>query len=308
MLPILAFAVAATAQVTPTPDPYVLFARARHTWLMQTYPRAVSYIVSLQTLGSQAPATRHYESVYVSRTNTVFPNRVSLEQQSHPHVPTGINISIGPIPVGPREETPDPFGVPSLAPNYSFGIAPRHAELVEARSDGSDTRALIGQLRAQYPDPMEGKTVRASDGLKEIGNVVSAQHDYFMQFVGVENDAWGNTFHIALQPTHEPWRFRLRDVWIDSSTYQVHQLMSEGNFIHGLAARAQWLVKFAPQDGVEYISSEQTLGPVSAKALLGASELTWDGWRVSFEGIAQTAEPYYLHPSLGDEAFLSEPD
>ena len=284
-----------------SPDPYTIFARARHAWVTQSYPRAVQYVVGLQALGVGNALSKHYESTYVARTNRVYPDRVSLEQQAHPHVPRGINISLGPIPIGPREETPDPFGIPSLAPNYSFGIAP------PIRSDSVDTNALIAQLRAQYPDPM-AKDNRPKGGLQEIGNVVAVHRDYVMQFVGIENDARGEAFHLTLQPTHDAWHFRLRDVWIDTATYHVHQLISAGNFTGGLAVRAQWMVKFREQGGLQYLQSEQTLGPVSASSLLGLSSEQWDGWRVEFSAVQPGSDPSYLAPSLGGEKFLSEPE
>jgi hypothetical protein len=290
------FAMAAPAQAG-TLDPYQIFASARHVWLMQTYPRAVSYVVGIQALGDPSVA-KHYQLTYVSRTNSVYPNPVSIEQQEHPHVPRGINIAIGPIPVGPREEVPDPFGIPQLAPNYSFGVAP------PIRANGTDTRALIAQLRAQYPDPMAKTRPVTGSGLVEIGSVTAVQRDYLMQLIGVESDELGTAYHLALQPTHDPWHYRLREVWVDTNDFSIHKLVSAGNFTGGLATKARWLVKFTRQDGVQYLRSEETMEPVASRGLFAE---TWSGWRLTFDAVSTTAEPFYTSRPFG-ETLLTEPD
>lgn len=293
------FAMAAPAHAE-IPDPYQIFAAARHVWLMQAYPRAVSYVVGVHALGDN-PISKHYQMTYVSRTNCVYPNPVSVEQQEHPHVPRGINIAIGPIPVGNREEVPDPFGIPALAPNYSFGIAP------PIHSNGADTRALIAELRAQYPDPMAKTKASSTGGLVEIASVTAIHRDYVMQLIGVENDELGNAYHLALQPTHDPWHYRLRDVWIDTNDFGIHKLVSAGNFTGGLATKARWLVKFTRQDGVQYLRSEETMEPVSSRGWLGIGDEMWSGWRITFDAISTSREPFYLNRPFG-ETLLTEPD
>lgn len=294
-------AMAAPVHAQTLTDPYQIFATARHVWLMQNYPRAVSYVVGVQALGDNLVA-KHYQLTYVSRTNTVIPDRVSIEQRENPHVPRGINISIGPIPVGGREEVPDPFGIPMLAPNYSFGVAPA------IRVHGTDTRALIAELRAEYPDPMAKTRAASTSGLVEIGSVTAVHHDYVMQLVGIERDEQGDAYHLALQPTHDPWHFRLRDVWVDANNYSVHKLISAGNFTGGLAIKARWLVKFAKHDGMQYLHSEETMEPVTAHGLLGIGDQTWNGWRITFEAVTDAPEPFVLTPPMGAESFLTEPD
>ena len=285
-------------------DPYQIFAAARHAWLAQDYPRCVSYIVGVQALGDNQ-VVKHYQLTYVSRTDSVYANRVSIEQQEHPHVPSGININLS-ILGGSRtlnpEEQPDPFGIPELAPNYSFGIAP------PIRAHGLDSRSLIALLRAEYPDPMAKTRATSTNGLVEIGSVTAVHHDYLMQLAGIESDEQGSAYHLKLQPTHDPWHFRLRDVWIDTSDFSVHKLVSGGNFTGGLATKARWFVTFAKQDGVQYLRSAQTMEPVSAHGLLGIGDQTWSGWRVTFDAISIAPEPL-LQPQLpGSETFLTEPD
>ncbi len=294
-------AMAAPAHAQSLTDPYQIFATARHAWLMQNYPRSVSYVVGVQALGEHRVA-KHYQLTYNSRTNTVIADRVSIEQREHPHVPRGINIGIGPIAVGPREEVPDPFGIPMLAPNYSFGVAP------SIRSHGVDTKALIAQLRAEYPDPMAKKRAASANTLLEIGSVTAVHHDYVMRLLGIERDEQGEAYHLALQPTHDPWHYRLRDVWVDTKTYGVQKLISAGNFTGGLATKARWLVKFAKQDGVQYLRSEETMEPVTARGLLGLGGQTWRGWRVTFQAVTVAPQVFVTSQPLGSETFLTEPD
>ncbi|MFN2528810.1 MAG: hypothetical protein ABR584_08845 [Candidatus Baltobacteraceae bacterium] len=298
------FAMAAPANAQSLTDPYQIFATARHSWLMQSYPASVSYVVGVQALGDDL-AAKHYQLTYNSRTNTVIPDRVSIEQRENPHVPTGININID-ILGGSRtlnpEKPADPFGIPMLAPNYSFGVAP------PIRAHATDTKALIAQLRAEYPDPMVKGRAASTNDLVEIGSVTAVHHDYVMQLVGVERDDQGDAYHLALQPTHDPWHYRLRDVWIDTNTYCVHKLISAGNFTGGLATKARWLVKFDKQDGVQYLHSEETIEPVTAHGLLGIGEQTWSGWRITFEAVTIAPQPFLVSQPLGDETFLTEPE
>ncbi|MDP9017130.1 MAG: hypothetical protein M3N19_02265, partial [Candidatus Eremiobacteraeota bacterium] len=276
----LAFVIATAIPVAAQSavDPYTVFANARQVWLMQKYPTALRYTVALHALDNGSDITKHYLVRYDLRTNEATPDTISQEQRDRPYRPVGCyNFSLGPIGLSKPEPLPDPFGLPALAPNYSFGIAP--APQYKKLSD----KELVAQIRAEFPNPRATPTPNT---LVEIGSVTAVHRDYEMQLVGVEPYAAGTDYHIALHPLRDPKRYRLRELWIDTKNYTTQRLVSEGNFARGPVTKVRWMVSFVQLHGVQYIATERAQDTVrfSNWLHLEPSHL-WTDYSVSFEGL-----------------------
>ena len=242
--------------------PYAIFDRAREAWMAERYPRSVAYTIEVSAApAGGAPGLRHYHAYWSAWDNRVYVKPpVSDEQLEHPYKPPpGVSFyghNIG----GPQHGTGDKdfIGVPVLAPNYSFGIAPYvpPSQLTSAQ--------LVAQIRSQYHDPAPEKIAKLAEqgGLKTIAVVSSSAHVYRISLAGIERYAGGSEYHLTLQPLEDPLKYRLRDLWIDTKTYLTQRARIAGNFTDAACERVSWLVQFTQIDGATYVSSETAEKPI----------------------------------------------
>jgi hypothetical protein len=267
---------------------YSIYGHARTVWLAQKYPDYLAYTIVVSVDERGVTKSNHYHSVYDALHDVVHVNAISDEEHAAPHVPTGINLHIRPKRqyqtivdkrVGNPEEAVDFLGIPLLAPNYSFGLAPYVAPEQSVTSD-----QLVAQIRRQFNDPMPAAKAQElnSDGtLKEIASVSAQARDYVVTFDGTERVNGQPAYHLSLHPVHDPARLRLREMWIDPQTYATTQIVTAGNFTTP-QAMVPWTITFGTVDGVQYIASETADAPVSV------GPHTYDRASISFQAISPT--------------------
>jgi hypothetical protein len=265
--------------------PYAIFERAREVWSAQRYPATVAYTVVVTAARQGAPHDRHYHEYWRSGDNSVFLKPpVSDEQLEHPYKPSaGVDFmgwNIG----GPREGTgvKDFIGPPVVAPNYSFGIS------TYVPPEKLSPAQLVAQIRSEYRDPAPAKVgaLQRKDGLKTIAMVSSSARAYRISLVGLEADGTGRDYHLALQPLREPLRYRLRDLWIDTATFQTRRARIGGNFTDAATQNVAWTVRFTQIDGATYIASEDADGPI-----VGYHGLMYSRFTLRFQNVTSGALP-----------------
>ncbi len=292
-------------------DPYSIFSRARTVWSTQRYPEYLSYVVVVNVDEKGVPKSNHYHSVYDAVHDVVHVNAISDEEHSAPHVATGVNFHLRPKRqfqtivdkrIGSAEEAVDFLGIPLLSPNYSFGIAPYVAPAQATSAD-----QLVADIRKQFNDPIPAAKARElnTDGdLKEIASVTTMRRDYLMTLDAVEALNGRPNYHLSLRPTREPGRYRLREMWIDTQSFETTKLVAAGNFTVP-QAMVPWTITFADIGGALYIASETANVPVS----IGPH--TYDRASISFESIAATNwSPRWISEfaSSGDKAMVEPKD
>lgn len=245
-----------------TPDAYMIFERARQVWASQRYPAVVSYTVDVSAGNAGNIGHRHYHEYWSSSDDSVVVKPpVSDEQLKDPYRPPpgvgfyGLNIG------GPRVGTGvrDFIGVPVLAPNYSFGISTYvpPSKLTPAE--------IVEQVRREYHDPSPQKVnvLEQQSGLKTIALVSSSAHAYRIALVGIESDQYGPAYHLTLSPLHDPLKYRLRDLWIDTQTFVTDRARIGANFTDVATESVPWMVRFQQIGGATYIASEAVEKPVA---------------------------------------------
>lgn len=260
-----------------TPDPYGIFERAREVWASQRYPAIVAYSVDVSAGSNGQTAHRHYHEYWSSsRDRVVVKPPVSDEQLKDPYKPSAGVAFYGWNIGGPRVGTGvrDFIGVPLVAPNYSFGIS---TYVPPEKLTPAD---IVEQVRREYHDPAPQKVsaLEQQSGLKTIALISSSAHAYRIALVGIEPDEYGNAYHLALSPLHDPLRYRLRDLWIDTKTYVTDRARIGGNFTDKALESAPWIVRFAQIDGATYITSEDAEKPIA-----GPHGVMYAQYRVSFD-------------------------
>jgi hypothetical protein len=282
-------------------NPYQIFAQARAVWSAQRYPNIVDYTVRVTGSLNGRTQVRHYHEFWMPDTGKIVVQPpVSDEQLADPYKPSsGVNFmnvwNIG----GPRQGTgvKDLFDVPSLAPNYSFGIA------VYQPSAQMTSAQIVQQVRNEYHDPAPQKvaSLEAKSGLKTIAIVTSAVRDYRITLVGEEPVDGHADYHLALQPIADPRKNRLRDAWIEEKTYLTDRLRVAGNFQDAAMASVPWIVNYRTISGVTYVADETAQQPLD-----GVHGRMYDAFSVSFQDIGSGRKPFWASHGVPPES-LSEP-
>lgn len=280
----------APAPATPSllSDPYQIYARTRAAWAAQRYPDFVAYTIRVDVDERGVPKTKHYHAIYEQPNGKIHVAAVSDEEHDNPPNPSGVTIHLLPKRqhiaimdkrVGNPGEAVDYLGIPMLAPNYSFGLG------LPLPGDAAANDDLVAQIREQYHDPMPPVKVQQVNGsgqLKSIASVTVIAHQYKIALTGIEKIDGTDCYHLVMQPATEPQRYRLRELWIETQTYETRRLLTAYNFTN---SRVPWLVTFADIGGARYISSEVAQAPV------GVGDHRYQHASISFENVAPAQRP-----------------
>ncbi len=148
---------------------------------------------------------------------------------------------------------------PMVEPDASFGLL---AHETRARLSG-ESRFAPSSLAspsppAGGPDSAAGSVAAASSALRELAHVEAVARDYSIALVGPETLHDVETYHLTLTPLRDPRVCRLRDVWVDASTFRTVALAVQGLFDGKPYEDARWLVSYVEFDGRNYVQQIRT--------------------------------------------------
>jgi hypothetical protein len=301
-----ALALLATMSLGAAPassDPYEIFARAKAFWLQQRYPPLIAYRVAVDVTEGGKERVEHYTSVYDAVDNKITVDPVSDYEREHPVRPSGIDFNLfGAIHLNKPLPPVDFLGVPHLAPNYSFGMAP----FVPAPSPTPfNSMALVEEIRREFHDPNPRATPAPlpspTPAIPEIANVVAFRRDYTIALVGTQTIDGHDCYHLQLQPNHDPGRYRLRQVWVDEKSYATWQLVEALNFQDGPGTTVPWTIHFANVDGAQYVREEDANAPVSTDGEI------YTAAAVRFEDVRAVSRATIERPLQESDRTLREP-
>lgn len=269
--------------VAPNPAPSVdaraeaIFARTRAAVVARAYPPTIKYKVRVSGLRGDTWSGRSYQSYERWPAGSVLARTISDEENAHPTKPSGITLSFLGITTG-KSEQPDLLGIPKLAPTYAFGL---------------------GTTPQAEPGPGSASGSR----LKTIGSVLATARNYDVRLLGEESVDGTACWHLRLRPLGNPGKYRLRDLWVEKTSYQTIRLRTYGNFTAKETGSGLWTVAYSLIDGSWYLTSEVSNGPVEGP----------DGWyahvAVQFTDIG--ADPNetldFGLSTVDDEAEITEP-
>jgi hypothetical protein len=261
MLKTMAAVAAGAAVLTATPGD--AFRSARQAWVMSAYPPYATYATVVRYRSGDRAVERRWDTFEDLRRRTVHADGFSDRDRVAPHVPEGTNVGaygsltwngkglvLGPKAPAPgakppkgvilnRERDVDAVGPVSFAINQDFGIALSAPPIAALRSaaGAASTRALpqIGGTRANVSDY---DVTRAPD----------------------ETGAGGAALvHLVLRPKRAPYRYRLRDLWIDAATSVPLRAVVQGIGDRPPFDGVRWQIDFRTVDGAIYIERETAL-------------------------------------------------
>jgi hypothetical protein len=245
---------------SPSPDARAedIFARTRVALAARAFPPTMKYAVRISGLREGKWTGRTYDAFEDWPETTVFSQSISEEEAANPVKPPPFCFFGFGAPKRAGLELPGILGFPELAITYAFGLAAR--SVVTPAAPGSD------------------------GGLKTIGTVHAASRTYDVRLVGEENVDDAPCWHLALQPIGNPGTYRVRDLWIDESTYLPRRLVTDGNFTIKETGSGRWVVSFVPVGNAWYLASEVSENPVSGP------DVRYDRVSVQFTRVA--ADPH----------------
>jgi hypothetical protein len=213
-----------------------------------------------------------------------------------------VNLGFLGFRLGKPQPPTDFLGVPMISPTYAFGLA----KFVPMQPPHKPTDAeLVAEIRKQFHDPNPRARVMPTptpSGLPEIADVTAYKRDYVISLAGEDLVNGHTCYHLALQPVHNAGRYRLRDVWVDESTFATERLKESMNFVNGPGTDVPWTVDFADIGGAHYVSTEHADAPMSYRGLIYTSA------SVRFENIvAADGMPQRIDVPVTNDLVMDEP-
>ncbi|HEX8806978.1 MAG TPA: hypothetical protein VF741_08510 [Candidatus Aquilonibacter sp.] len=235
---------------SPVPSAYDIFNAARAQWQLETYPQYLTYVVETDVAGKNGSLVNDYQALCFCAKGDVRVDPISTEEARHPTTPHGIsfrfNVTIG-MGGGGQETTskllnptppPDPLGVPILSPLYSFGLRPEPVQTAQGQTNASNL-------------PIIATTTTA------------AKNPYDVQLIDIETLDGETAYHLTLHAVMDVEKYRLRDLWIDTKTYDTLRAVVAENFAGAWYSATPWTIDFARKNGFQYIVDETADGSVS---------------------------------------------
>lgn len=242
------------------------FRQARSSWGV-TYPPYAFYQTVVSYRSGDASIVRRWETVEDLRRRSVHAAAVSDRDAAAPHVPSGTDAGVygsltwngrGFVLGGPktpqagamptkgiiinRERDADAIGPMSLAINQDFGIVPSLPAVTASRLAGSIA-----------PQP----------GLAQIGRTGASASDYEIAVLDIRGEAGADAIvHLQLRPIRLPYRYRLRELWIDRTSGRTISAIVSGIGDRAPFDNVPWRIDFRSVDGATYLDRETALAPL----------------------------------------------
>jgi hypothetical protein len=278
---------AVTVGATPSPygpvTPEKIFSNARLAMYLHAYPRYITYIIDVQSDAHGKHYHEGYRAMLRTHDNELVVKQTPVYTSNKPPNPYGWTF-FGINKTGKAaDHIPPPFGVPLMSATYDFGLGrpPRALSLSEVA-----IRALEGATPTPAP--------------KVLGNIEVSGGDYAVTLIGEETVDGHDTYHLGLTPLRDPQSNRVRDVWVDTTTFDVWQLTAQGLYVTGAASDALWTVTFIQLHGYWFIRTESTTATLdSGGGIFGPADV--------YHGVNYTFGAYGYPGYISELEFIEPP-
>jgi len=245
-------------------DADALFLAARQARSQSAYPHYARYATVVRYRNGAREITRAWDTTEDIRLRLVHARALSRQDAANPHVPHGVNVR-GAMTVGiaarvapgamsvpgqgltlstivNAERPDDPIGQLSLAVDQDFGVA-----IDAARISATADMSTISASAAALP---------------HIGRTGAVARTYEVTDLGDVAEDGATLHHLRLRPLREPYRNRLRELWLDAKTSLPVRAVVAGIGDRHPLDMVSWRVDFAQLEGGTYVARETALAPV----------------------------------------------
>ncbi|GAC1309695.1 MAG: hypothetical protein NVSMB21_16580 [Vulcanimicrobiaceae bacterium] len=246
-------ATVAAPNATPNPDPEAerLFARARDVWRARTDVPYVRYGALVRYLHDGHVFDNWWDAKYRSSDGALSVFRL-VDAVEEKHRLGGIPFSIFGLKIADTNPDAEPIRLdePRIDPATSFGVLNRFGATFVPRATPSPRPNPANDFVA--PDFTVTPSDRATP-LREITHVEATTREYEIRSAGSELVAGARALHLTLQPLRDPKINRLRDVWLDPTTYRTVQMRVQGILNGKPYDGIGWTVHYALVEGRQYV-------------------------------------------------------
>ncbi len=216
-----------------------VLSRCRAAWFDRHLPHSLRYVIVISARTDRAIDER-YSGIMGSTESEFHVDRFSAQEHERPARPTGFNVYLSVLGAGVlrlnHDDVPTSIlGTPQLTPRSSFGL----------------TRPGMTLEKDKPPS-----------ALPLIATVVAQSRRYDVRLIDTEVIDGRPAIHLELRPTRDPHTYRLRELWVDATTFQPVRAITDGNFTDGPSLGVEWSITFQTVAGVTYIASESALEPL----------------------------------------------
>ena len=260
----MTFALTCALALGVATDADALFLAARQARSQSAYAHYARYATIVQYRNGARAVTRAWDTSEDLRRRLVHARALNRQDGTNPHVPHGINVRgtiaaglAGPVAPGAMSGPPpsigyskifnaerpdDPIGQLTLAVDQDFGLA-----IDAARIGATMDMSAISTSTTVLPHIGRSGTIARTYEVTDLGDVVED---------GVA------LHHLGLHPLSDPYRNRLRELWLDAKTsLPVRAIVAGIGDRHPLDA-VSWRVDFAQLEGGTYVARETALAPI----------------------------------------------
>lgn len=231
----------AATPVPPLTDPNAIFAAARAAWGTSTYPRYADYDIVVRYRNGGRTVQRSWITTEDVRHEIVSSRIFAREELTNPPSPGGTYFVIPFLAGAMRPKDPEPVGQVALAVTQDFDLAPQ-------------------AQRFTYKGPSDADA--AASRLATIGRTQTQRRLYEVTLVETLHEGSATTYHLTLTPLVDPWRHRLRELWVDAATMKPLRAVVAGIGNRAPLTKVDWMVDFHEVEGGFFIDHEHALEPV----------------------------------------------
>jgi hypothetical protein len=218
-----------TVVVTVTTDGH----RVHSSWqTTEDITHGVVLASSFSTEERANPTTPHGFNIVARRRF-----QLSAPKSLSPGLDPNANLIVNSKPVNP-ERSVDAVGPVALAVDQNFGLTRPRAYRV-----ANDDRTVVAN----------------ADELATIGRAGTTALRYRVALL----DTDGGIAHLELTPLRDPYRNRLRELWIDTETAYMREAIVQGVGDRAPFDRARWHVTFDRHQGATYLTEAHPVEPLT---------------------------------------------
>ncbi|MBD5657602.1 MAG: hypothetical protein IAI50_20840 [Candidatus Eremiobacteraeota bacterium] len=287
------------------PQADAIFARAKDVWRARSEAPFVSYSLRERYSWRGHTHDNWWQGAYRERDRNVALHRIVVaadEGQRLKGAPIQINWHIhnGVARADSLDTNPDadafPILDPLIAPNASFGLVRREAKVELATVVAPAPTSTPTPAPASRPTEASALTLPAEKPLRELAHVEAIARDYSIAFAGNERVRGVDTYHLTLVPLRDPRIYRLRDLWIDATSFATVQIAVQGLFDGKPFDGARWIVDYVTFAGRVYVQQIHTDEMLRFGADRNVAGLQFDF--VSYEFPASLPDMTFAHFAL----------
>jgi hypothetical protein len=226
----------------PSPDPVAerMFTRAKEWWRTRKDVPYLEYGALIRYKHAGHVIDNWWEATFRTSDNALHIERLIVPEDEAKRL-RGFPITIFGFRV--FDTNPDAEVVhvqePLIEPTSNFGVLTRYQSRVTVSAEPTENPLLL-------PEP-------SATALRVIGNVEVSTRDYDVRLVGEESLRYGDAYHLTLTPLRDPRLYRLRDLWLDKTTYATTQLTVDGIYNGRPYDAVRWTVHYVPLGGQWYV-------------------------------------------------------